>query len=182
MSKEIVSSISAFPLEGVRALEISEIWAGPFCGSLLADMGAEIIKVESPNGPSTRGNLGQGGLPEGIEGPPTLNTAGGFNDGSANKLSITLNTRTPRGIDLIKRLVSISDIVIENFAYGVLEKWGFGYSQLKAIKPDIVYVSNCGFGHVGPYASFLVLGRGTFAIAGHGNGNALFAVLFQFVA
>jgi crotonobetainyl-CoA:carnitine CoA-transferase CaiB-like acyl-CoA transferase len=83
---------------------------------------------------------------------------GGFQNHNVEKLGITLNLRTDRGKQLLRELVAISDAVTENFAAGVLERWGFDYDALKEIKPDIVYVSNCGFGHTGPYRSFRTWG------------------------
>jgi benzylsuccinate CoA-transferase BbsF subunit len=74
------------------------------------------------------------------------------------KLGITLNLRTERGKELLRELVRVSDVVTENYAYGVLERWGFGYDQLRALRDDIIYVSNCGFGHEGPYKTFRTWG------------------------
>ena len=122
-----VTTTKAGALAGIRVLDFTWVRAGPWCTRWLGALGAEVIKVEWPQNPSTRGeNIAAGqGTPEGF--PINLNTNGHFSDTNANKLSITLNTRTERGIDLIRRLVSISDIVIENFAFGVLNNWGIGY-------------------------------------------------------
>ncbi|MBI4281886.1 MAG: CoA transferase, partial [Chloroflexi bacterium] len=112
------ANVAATPkaLEGIRVLDFTWVRAGPWCNRWLGALGAEVIKVEWPQNPNTRGeNIGAGaGTPAGL--PANLNTNGHFSDTNANKLSITLNTRTARGNDLIRRLVSISDIVIENFA------------------------------------------------------------------
>ena len=78
-----------------------------------------------------------------------LNTSGNFNDTNVNKKSLCLNVRSPRGLDIAKRLIAISDIVIENFSSRVLQKWGLGYAELCKVKPDIVYVSMSGYGHTG---------------------------------
>jgi len=104
-------------------------------------LGAEVIKIEWPQSPNTRGNnIATGaGTPAGL--PANLNTNGHFSDTNANKLSVTLNTRTARGIELTRRLVAMSDIVIENFAYGVLERWGLGYEEMKKLRSDIIYLS-----------------------------------------
>ena len=75
---------------------------------------------------------------------------GGFQNHNIEKLGITLNLRTERGKELLAELVRISDVVTENFAAGVLERWGFGYERLRELRPDVIYVSNCGFGHDGP--------------------------------
>jgi crotonobetainyl-CoA:carnitine CoA-transferase CaiB-like acyl-CoA transferase len=98
--------------------------------------------------------------------PVNLNTNGHFSDTNANKLSITINTRTARGIDLIKQLVSISDIVIENFAYGVLERWGLSYEEMKKLRPDIVYLSMSGFGHIGRDRDYQTMGPIAQALSG----------------
>ena len=97
----------ARPLDGIRVLDFTWVRAGPWCNRWLGALGAEIIKVEWPVSPSTRGALTGGRAPDGF--PVNLNTDGHFSDNNANKLSITLNTRTPMGNDLVKRLVSISD-------------------------------------------------------------------------
>jgi crotonobetainyl-CoA:carnitine CoA-transferase CaiB-like acyl-CoA transferase len=95
-----------------------------------------------------------------------LNTNGNFNDTNANKLSLTLNVRTPRGLDLIKRLISISDVVVENFSSRVMESWGLGYEEMKKLRPDIVYVSQSGFGHMGRYHHYQTNGPSAQAFSG----------------
>jgi crotonobetainyl-CoA:carnitine CoA-transferase CaiB-like acyl-CoA transferase len=130
----------------------------------LGALGAEIIKVEWPINPSTRGALTGGRAPDGF--PVNLNTDGHFSDNNANKLSITLNTRTPMGNDLVKRLVSISDIVIENFAAGVLDRWGLSYEEMKKLNPDIVYLSMSGFGHTGRNKDYQTMGPIAQALSG----------------
>jgi crotonobetainyl-CoA:carnitine CoA-transferase CaiB-like acyl-CoA transferase len=129
-------------------------------------LGAEVIKVEWPQNPNTRGNnIGAGaGTPAGL--PVNMNTNGHFSDTNANKLSITINTRTARGNDLIKRLVAVSDIVIENFAYGVLERWGLGYEDMKKLRPDIIYLSMSGFGHTGRDRDYQTMGAIAQALSG----------------
>ena len=130
-------------LSGIRVLDFTWVRAGPWCTRWLGALGAEVIKVEWPINPSTRGAMGGMSTPDGF--PVNLNTDGHFSDNNSNKLSITLNTRTPMGNDLVKRLVSISDIVIENFAAGVLDRWGLSYEEMKKLNPDIVYLSMSGF-------------------------------------
>jgi benzylsuccinate CoA-transferase BbsF subunit len=83
---------------------------------------------------------------------------GGFQNHNVEKLGITLNLRTDRGKELLRELVRVSDVVTENYAYGVLDRWGFGYEELRALRHDIIYVSNCGFGHEGPYKTFRTWG------------------------
>ena len=151
-------------LTGIRVLDFTWVRAGPWCTRWLGALGAEVIKVEWPQNPSTRGALGGASTPQGL--PINLNTDGHFSDTNANKLSITLNTRTPRGIDLIKRLVAVSDIVVENFAYGVLERWGLGYEDMKKLHPDIIYLSMSGFGHVGRDRDYQTMGPIAQALSG----------------
>ena len=116
----------------------------PLGRSLAGALGAQVIKVEWPENPDPL-RRGISDTPSDIE--RTLNTSGNFNDTNANKLSVTLNVRTPKGLDLIKRLISISDVVIENFSSRTLENWGIGYDEMRKLRPDIVYVSQAGFGH-----------------------------------
>jgi crotonobetainyl-CoA:carnitine CoA-transferase CaiB-like acyl-CoA transferase len=149
-------------LEGIRVLDFTWVRAGPWCNRWLGALGAEVVKVEWVQSPNTRGIGGQP-VP-GFE--PTLNTSGHFSDNNANKLSITLNTRTERGFDLIKRLVAVSDIVIENFASGVLEKWGLGYEEMKKLRPDIIYLSMSGFGHTGRDKDYQTMGPIAQALSG----------------
>jgi crotonobetainyl-CoA:carnitine CoA-transferase CaiB-like acyl-CoA transferase len=91
---------------------------------------------------------------------------GGFNNHNVEKLGITLNLRTEKAREILAEIVKRSDVVSENFAKGVLARWGFGYERLKQLKPDIIYVSNCGFGHVGPYSDWKTWGPIVQAISG----------------
>ena len=95
-----------------------------------------------------------------------LEYGGGFNNHNTDKLGITLNLRTDKAKEILTELIKISDAVTENFAAGVLDKWGFGYEELKAIKEDIIYVSNCGFGHEGPYHEYKTWGPIVQAVSG----------------
>ncbi len=153
-------------LSGIRVLDFTWVRAGPWCTRWLGALGAEVIKVEWPQSPNTRGNNIATGAdtPEGL--PANLNTNGHFSDTNSNKLSVTLNTRTARGIDLTRRLVAMSDIVIENFAYGVLERWGLGYEDMKKLRPDIIYLSMSGFGHTGRDRDYQTMGAIAQALSG----------------
>ena len=151
-------------LAGTRVLDFTWVRAGPWCTRWLGALGAEVIKVEWPENPATRGGGAGTSTPEGL--PVNLNTNGHFSDTNANKLSITLNTRTARGIDLTRRLVAISDIVIENFAYGVLERWGLGYEDMKKLRPAIIYLSMSGFGHTGRDRDYQTMGPIAQALCG----------------
>ena len=164
-SREVVSDTPG-ALAGIRVLDFTWVRAGPWCTRWLGALGAEVIKVEWPQSPNTRGNnIANGaGTPEGL--PANLNTNGHFSDTNANKRSITLNTRTERGIDLTRRLVAMSDIVIENFAYGVLDRWGLGYEDMKKLRPDIIYLSMSGFGHTGRDRDYQTMGAIAQALSG----------------
>jgi len=128
------------PLADLRVIELGQLIAGPFCGQLLGDMGAEVIKVEPPGVGDPMRAWGQG-LPVWW---PVI---------ARNKKSITLNLREADGQALLKRLVHDADVLIENFRPGTLEKWGLGYAELAAINPGLIMVRVSGFGQTGPYAS-----------------------------
>ena len=150
-------------LEGIRVVDFTWVRAGPWATRWLGALGAEVIKVEWPEaerGRSSGGNT----TPRGLE--RNLNTSGNFNDTNANKLSITLNVRTARGMDLIKRLIAVSDVVIENFSSRVLRSWGLGYDELRRLRPDVVYVSMSGFGHTGRNHRYTTFGPVAQAISG----------------
>ncbi len=132
-----------FPLEGVRVLDLSRVFAGPMCGMVLADFGAEVIKVEHPGrGDDTRD--------WGIRIGQTETTY--FNSMNRNKRSITVDLQTPEGVKLIHDLLPQCDVVIQNFKTGGAEKLGLGYAQLKALKPDLIYCSVAGYDSSGPEA------------------------------
>jgi crotonobetainyl-CoA:carnitine CoA-transferase CaiB-like acyl-CoA transferase len=132
-----------FPLEGVRVLDLSRVFAGPLCGQVLADFGAEVIKVEHPGrGDDTR----DWGLRIG----KTETTY--YNSMNRNKRSITVDLQSPEGLKLIHELVPQCDVVIHNFKTGGAEKLGLGYEQLKALKPDLIYCAVAGYDTSGPEA------------------------------
>ena len=152
-------------LAGIRVLDFTWVRAGPWCARWLGALGAEVIKVEWSENPNTRGGGAAGiSVPDGL--PVNMNTNGQFSDTNANKRSITVNTKTERGIDIIRRLVAISDIVIENFAYGVLDRWGLSYENMKKLRPDIIYLSMSGFGHTGRHRDYQTMGPIAQALSG----------------
>jgi crotonobetainyl-CoA:carnitine CoA-transferase CaiB-like acyl-CoA transferase len=163
---QVQTEASAKPqaLAGVRVLDFTWVRAGPWGTRWLSALGAEVIRVEWPQNPSTRGEAGANYTPDGL--PVNLNNSGRFNDENVNKLSVTINTRTTRGIDVIKRLVAISDVVIENFAHGVLERWGLGYEEMRKLQPSIIYVSMSGFGHTGRNRDYQTMGPVAQALSG----------------
>jgi crotonobetainyl-CoA:carnitine CoA-transferase CaiB-like acyl-CoA transferase len=117
-------------LDGIRVLDFSWVRAGPWATRWLGALGAEVIKIEWPE--NERGRGGTLSTPQDV--PVNLNTNGNFNDTNANKLSVSLNVRSELGMDIIKRLLAISDIVIENFSSRVLTKWGLSYDAMREIK------------------------------------------------
>ena len=130
-------------LKGIRVLEMSQIMAGPTCGLLLADLGAEVIKIEkTPAGDDTRNFL-----------PPDINgEAAAFMMMNRNKKGIALNLKDKDGIKIFKEMVKNSDVVLENFRKGTLEKLGIGYNVMSEINPKIILCEISGYGRTGPYA------------------------------
>ncbi|MBF6135621.1 CoA transferase [Nocardia otitidiscaviarum] len=129
------------PLSGIRVLEVATLFAGPLAATLLADFGAEVVKLEHPGGDPVRGH-------------------GAQRDGvglwwkmlGRNKKSVTLYLGAPEGQEIFRRMVADADVVIENFRPGTLERWGLGYPELREINPGLVLARVTGFGQVGPYA------------------------------
>jgi crotonobetainyl-CoA:carnitine CoA-transferase CaiB-like acyl-CoA transferase len=137
------------PLKGVRVVELARILAGPWAGQLLADLGADVIKVESPDGGDDTRKWG----------PPFVMSHDGENLSAAyyhscnrGKRSIAIDFSTPEGAETVRRLVATSDVLIENFKLGGLKKYGLDYDCLRKINPRLVYCSITGFGQDGPYA------------------------------
>ena len=158
------------PLQGIRALELAEIWAGPFCGVLLGDMGAEVIKVEAlqriARGP-IRPAPNTPGYPDYDPGERPWNRQGNFNATNRNKLGITLDLTTEQGADAFKELVAISDIVFTNYAFGVMDRLGLGHEVLREIKPDLIVLFTPGYGNTGPYRGHRSMGMAIDAMTGH---------------
>ncbi len=137
-------------LDGIRVIDFSRILAGPWATQLLADLGAEIIKIERPGqGDDTR-SWGPPFL-EAPDGAP-LSDAAYFSCTNRNKKSVAIDITAPRGQELVRTLVSQADVVVENFKVGGLAKYGLDYASLKSVKPDLIYCSITGFGQDGPRA------------------------------
>ncbi|MCR9220131.1 MAG: CoA transferase [Alphaproteobacteria bacterium] len=135
------------PLEGLRVVELARILAGPWVGQTLADLGADVIKIESPEGDDTR-----------RWGPPFIETEGEeaaayFHGCNRGKRSVVADLKTEDGRELVRRLARDADVLIENFKVGGLAKYGLDYESLAAENPSLVYCSITGFGQTGPYAS-----------------------------
>ncbi len=129
------------PLHGLRVVELTTTWAGPMCGCILADLGADVVKVEPPGGEVAR--RAPPLLPDGALSFMQITV-------NRNKRSLCLDLRKPAGREILLRLVSSSDLVIENFRPGTLDRWGLGWRDLRAMKQDLVLVSISGFGQFGP--------------------------------
>ena len=130
------------PLSGIKIIDLSRFIAGPYCTMKLGDMGAEVIKVETPGRGDDSRELG----------PPFLEgEAAYYLSFNRNKKSITLNLRDQRALEILKRLISEADVFVENFRVGVTEQMGLAYEDVKKIKNDIIYCSISGYGHNSPY-------------------------------
>jgi crotonobetainyl-CoA:carnitine CoA-transferase CaiB-like acyl-CoA transferase len=134
------------PLAHACVLELGSTIAGPFCGRLLADFGADVVKVEPPTGDPVRS---MGKHAKGKDGEDVSLYAATI---LRNKRLISVDMRTKAGQQVIRDLVKTTDVLIENFRPGGLEKWGLGYEDLKAIKPDLIMARISGFGQSGPYS------------------------------
>ena len=131
------------PLAGVKVLELAQIMAGPTCGMMLADLGADVIKVERvPGGDDTRR----------MDRPSVNGESASFMAMNRNKRGIALNLKLPAAQDALKRMAARADVVTENYRQGTMEKLGVGYESLRKINPAIIYCSISGFGRTGPYA------------------------------
>ena len=144
----------SLPLEGVVVLDCTQIMAGPFCTMLLADMGADVIKVEKPDGGDDNRRMG----------PPFISgRSAAFLAINRNKRSLAVDLRSERGREIFIRLVEQADVVVENFRPGTMDRLGLGYRQLGEIKPSLIYCSISGFGQTGPYRE-----RGGFDLVAQG--------------
>src|SRR5262249_11456677 len=124
------------PLEGLRVADFTWVWAGPFCTLQLAHLGAEVIRVET----ATRLGVTRL-LPPFAEFQAGPNRSGYFNQYNQGKKSITLDLKRPEGIEVAKRLCAASDVVVENFAAGVMERIGLGYDVVRALRPDVIMIA-----------------------------------------
>ena len=134
---------STLPLEGIRILDVATFIAAPFASTILSEFGAEVIKVENPKGGDPWRHYGTKTARDG----DTL----AWMTESRNKTSVTLDLRTPEGVDILKRLVAVSDVMCENFRPGTLERWGLGWNVLNRINPKLVLLRVSGYGQTGPY-------------------------------
>ncbi len=141
------------PLAGMKVIELAHIMAGPVCGLMLADMGADVIKVEKPDGDDSRRFV-----------PPAINgESAAYMMMNRNKRGIALNLKQPEAVTALRRLLEEADVVIENYRMGTMERLGLGYEELRALNPRLIYCEISGFGRTGPYAQ-----RGGFDLIAQG--------------
>ncbi len=164
--------MTGLPLEGIRIADLTMVWAGPCCTKFLADVGAEVIKIESVKNYDLNRTFVY--LPPGT--PRPYNRSAYFNHYNRNKYGISLNLAKPRGKEIFKRLVKMSDVVIENYRADVMDKLGLNYEMLKAVKEDIIMVSMPGHGKYGPerdnyaYGTLMEQLSGLVSITGYPDG------------
>ena len=141
------------PLVGMKVVELAHIMAGPACGMMLADMGADVIKVEKPDGDDSRRFL-----------PPAINgESAAYMMMNRNKRGIALNLKDPEAIEVLRKLLDSADVVVENYRHDTMERLGLGYDTLRQSNPRLVYCAISGFGRTGPYAT-----RGGFDLIAQG--------------
>jgi crotonobetainyl-CoA:carnitine CoA-transferase CaiB-like acyl-CoA transferase len=153
--------MAKLPLEGIRVVDLSWVWAGPYTALQLGHLGAEVIKVESTLRPDINRRI-----PPFAEGRAGLDRGGSFNQWNQNKRSIALDLSNPKAKQIVRELVKKSDIVVENFSAGVLDKMGLGYRQLSEDNPRLVMASLSGFGQTGPISRHVAYGATVMAIGG----------------
>ena len=161
--------MSRLPLEGIRVLDSTYVFALPYAGGLLSDLGAEVIKVEGPGRPDvTRLGVLSGSVADNEPGKDWWNRSGNYNLLNRGKRSLVLDMTDERGRDLFRQLVSISDVVMENFTPRVMRGWKLDYPNLRKIRPDVIMVSNTGYGHgEGPYSTYPAQATSQEATHGH---------------
>jgi crotonobetainyl-CoA:carnitine CoA-transferase CaiB-like acyl-CoA transferase len=152
--------MAKLPLDGIRVVDCCIYWAGPMATVLIADLGAEVIKIESIQRIDYLRLLGGWPTPDGYE------CSAAFNGTNRNKYDVTLNLNDQQGRDILKRLVKTSDIVTENFSPRVMENWGLTYDVLKAINPRLIMLSMPGFGTTGPWRNYVTYGPNIEMVSG----------------
>ena len=150
------------PLEGIRVLDLSWVWAGPYCTLQLAHLGADVVKVES----ASRSDLGRRLPIYAKDAPRDLDCSGYFNQWGQGKRSLALDLAHEEAIEVLKQLIANCDVLTENFASGVMDRLGLGWDVLKEINPKLIMASISGYGHTGPWASYSAYGPATPPISG----------------
>lgn len=153
MDRRMTAPAGTGPLTGMKVIELAHIMAGPVCGLMLADMGADVIKVEKPDGDDSRRFV-----------PPDIaGESAAYMMMNRNKRGIALNLKMPDAVTALRRLLAEADVVIENYRMGTMEKLGLGYEDLRKVNPRLIYCEISGFGRTGPYAQ-----RGGFDLIAQG--------------
>ncbi|MBF6558822.1 MAG: CoA transferase [Candidatus Binataceae bacterium] len=150
------------PLDGIRVADFTWVWAGPYCTLQLAHLGADVIRIETKTRPCVTRMLPPW---PGMK-PGGLNRSGYFNQYSQGKRSITLNFKDPAAHEVARKLIARSDVVINNFAHGVMDRMGFGYDDVRKIKSDVIMISLTGYGDTGPYADYIAYGPAQVPLSG----------------
>jgi len=160
--------MSDLPLQGIRVLDLGQVYAGPLASRVLADLGAEVIRIESDVRSTRGGRLPQPGAvyPGGEPGMHPYNRSAYYNELHRNKLAVSLNLSKEKGKDVFMQLAGISDVVIENFTPRVMQNFGLEYSVLSKINPQIIMISISAYGQTGPYRDYVSFGRGIEAMSG----------------
>lgn len=159
------------PLEGIRVLEASTSGAGPWAGTLLTDMGADTLKIDQPK----VGDISRH-IPPFVDSEDPINTSCFYLSINRGKKNLTLELKEPEGQEIFRELARRSDIVIENYKPGTMDRWGIGYEDVRKVKPDIIYTSVSGFGQYGPWSdrpSYNPVGEawgGIMHVTGHPDG------------
>lgn len=150
---DVKSADPRTPLAGLRVLDFTRVWSGPLCTRILADLGAEVIRIDTP--------FARIALPQ-----PDARPVAGPGKLGRNKLSVSIDLRLPPGRELVKRLVSRSDLLIENFSARVMPNFGLDYAALRAVNPGLIMLSMSGYGATGPYRDYLCYGSATESMTG----------------
>jgi benzylsuccinate CoA-transferase BbsF subunit len=153
--------MSRRPLEGIRVTDFTWAWAGPYCTLQMAHLGAEVIRIESQKRMCVSRAIPS--FADDISGP---NRAGYFNQYNQGKKSLLLDLARPEAVEIAKKLVAQSDIVVQNFSAGAIDRMGLGYETLKQIKSDIIMISICGYGQTGPERQYMGYGPASVPLAG----------------
>lgn len=146
------------PLDGIKVIDLSRVLAGPYCTMVLADLGAEVVKIEEP----TRGDEARG------VGPFLNGVSAYFTSINRGKKSVALNIKNPKGADLVRHLIARADILVENFRPGTMDRLGLGYETLAGVNPRLIYAACSGFGQTGPYRN-----RGAYDMVIQGMGGIM---------
>ncbi|MFZ0888291.1 MAG: CoA transferase [Candidatus Binataceae bacterium] len=149
------------PLDGIRVADFTWVWAGPHCTLQLAHMGADVVRIETATRPCVTRML-----PPWLNEQFGLNRSGYFNQYNQGKRSVALDLKLPEAKEIARRLIAKSDVVTNNFAAGVMERLGFGYEEVRKIKPDIIMISLSGYGDTGPERNYISYGPAQVPLSG----------------